>query len=201
MNELRRKLDSCDEISRMGLQRRLCMLGATCFSTFDVCPEHTRATLASEDDFSIAMQCAVTVHDNRTSALLTAGNDSLHLNRILSRHHRLLHQLEPIFGESFPPGRGKVRLLHGEGYNDALAKLWLGYQPSNAGWYMLPRPNSRWVSCVAETGQRVYYNLLTGELLVGGKRLGQLPQEIVQHPTYQGIFGAVSGQIKYPHLV
>ena len=57
---------------------------------------------------------------------------------------------------------------------------------------MLPSPNARWISCIAEGGQEIHYNLLTGQLLIGGKPLGKLPQEIIEHPTYASALGAVS---------
>ena len=47
---------------------------------------------------------------------------------------------------------------------------------------------------MTEGRQKVHYDLLTGQLLIDGKQLGRLPQEIVEHPIYASIFGAVSGQ-------
>jgi len=186
------KLDSTqDEASRPGLRHRVCMLAATCFSTFDVSSEHIPAILASEEDFSVAMQCAVIVHDNTPSSLL--DDNSLYLTRMLSRHRRLLHHLEPIFSQSSQYVIEKATLLHSNAYGQALARLWPGHHWGNLlNWHALPRPNSRWISCVAERGQEVHYDLLTGELLIGGNRLGRLPQKIVEHPIYMSIFGTVS---------
>jgi len=53
-------------------------------------------------------------------------------------------------------------------------------------------PNSRWIFCITGEGQEIYYDLLTGKLIIGGKGLGRLPQEIVEHPTYSSVFGTVS---------
>jgi hypothetical protein len=181
-----------DETSRAGLRHRLCMLAATCFSTFDVCSEHVPAVLTDNEDFSIAMQCAVMVHDNKPLSL--SDDNSLHLTRMLNRHLRLLHNLEPVFSQSLPPVLGRSRLLHADAYDDALSRLWPCHQRISTSWHVLPRPNSRWISCVTEGGQEVHYDLLTGELLIGGKRLGRLPQEILRHPTYTSVFGAVSDQ-------
>ena len=178
-----------DETSCTGLRRRLCMLSATCFSTFDVSPEHLPGVLMNDEDFSIAMQCAIVVYDNTPSST----SDDVYLARILSRHRRLLRYLEPIFSESDINTRGQAELLHSGGYDLALAQLWLGYRNS-ARWHALPRPNSQWISCVTEGGQRVHYDLLSGKLLIDGKRLGRLPREIVEHPTYASMFGAVSDQ-------
>jgi hypothetical protein len=194
IGELRNKLDSpLDETSRTGHQRRLCMLAATCFSTFDVCPEHICTTFACEDDFSIAMQCAVIVHDN-TLFDSEENAESRYLTRMLRRHRRLLHSLEPFFGQSFPPICRRTGLLHAEAYDDALAQLWVGYRPGNSSsWRILPKPNSRWISCVADGGKNIYYDMLTGELLIGGKRSGRLPHRMLNHSTYESIFGTVSG--------
>jgi len=192
--ELGLKLDSTqDETSRAGFQRRLCMLAATCFSTFDVSSEYLPTILSSDEDFSIAMQCAVIVYDNTPPAL--SDDSSISLARMLSRHRRLLHDLEPIFSQPAPAVLARARLLHSSAYDQALSHLWLGYrQRSFSSWYALPTPNSRWIFCVAGGGQEVHYDLLTGQLFIGGKRLGRLPQEIMDHPTYASILGSVSVQ-------
>jgi len=169
------------------------MLAVTCFSTYDVSSEHIPVVLASEEDFSVAMQCAVIVHDNTPRSL--TNDNSFHLTRMLRRHHRLQHYLEAIFIQSLQDAAGKARLLHSAAYDDALARLWLGYQQRNfSSWHALPRPNSRWIFCTTEKGKEVHCDLLTGELLIGGKRLGRLPQEIVEHPTYANLLGLVSDQ-------
>jgi len=192
--EVREKLNSTqDEATCEGLRLRLCMIAATCFSTFDVCSEHVPAVLDTEEDFSVAMQCAVIVHDNKPPSL--SDDNSPYLARMLSRHRRLLHHLEPTFCQSKPgPGvLGEAGLLHADAYDNALKRLWLGYRRDiSSRWHVLPRPNSRWISCGAEGGHEVHYDLLTGKLLVDGKPLGRLPQEIVEHPTYASVLGTVS---------
>jgi len=197
MGEVHKKLDSTDHgTSRVGLQYQLFMLAATCFSTFDVCPEHVPATLASEEDFSIAIQCAAIAHDN------IPQSPSGYLAQMLSRHHRLLHNLEPIFSQPSHPLSGKPILLHSDAYDDALARLWEGYRPSTStSWHALPKPNSRWISTLTERGQTVHYDLLTGELLISGKRLGRLPPMIVGHSIYASIFGTVSGQSQFSPVI
>jgi len=191
VREVNEKLNSTqDEVTCEGLRLRLCMIAATCFSTFDVCSEHVAAVLATEEDFSVAMQCAAMVHDNKPPSL-SDGNFP-YLARMLSRHRRLLHHLEPTFCQPKPDEAG---LLHADAYDEALARFWLGYRPViSSRWHALPRPNSRWISCGAEGGHVVHYDLLTGKLLVDGRPLGRLPQEIVEHPTYASVLGTVSNQ-------
>ena len=190
--EVGKKLESTDdETFSAGLRLRLCMLAATCFSTFDVCLEHVPAILATETDFSIAMHCAVIVHDN-TPPSRSDGN-SPYLVRMLGRHRRLLHHLESTFSQSIP---GDLQLLHADAYDKALELLWLGYRREIAlRWHALRPQNCRWISCGAkgaEDGHEVHYDLLTGKLLINGKPLGRLPQEIVEHSTYASVFGTVS---------
>ena len=190
LSEIGNKLESTDdEPSCADLRRRLCMLAMTCFSTFDVCSKYIPITLASDEDYSIAIQCAVIVHDNTPQSL----SGSAYLTQTISRHHRLLHYLEPTFSQSLP---GESNLLHAGALDHALARLWLGYRRHiSSSWHALPSPNSRWISCVSEGGHEVHYNLLTGQLLINGKPLGRLPQEIVESSTYASVLGTVSGQI------
>ena len=186
---IRNELESPqDEASCAGLQRRLCTLATTCFSTLDVCPKHLPTLLSDDEDFSIAMQCAITVHINTPPYL--SDENSVYLARVLSRHRRLLHDLEPMFCRPDPADLNQAKLLQSGAYDHALSQLWLGFR-SSSSWHVLARPNSQWISCVTEGGQKIYYDLLTGQLLVDGKQLGRLPQEIVKHPTYASILGAV----------
>ncbi|KAI9510762.1 hypothetical protein F5148DRAFT_1274598 [Russula earlei] len=183
---IREIIDSTEcETSR----HRLFMLAATCFSTFDVSPEHLHTNLSSDEDFSIAIHCAVVVYDNTPPSL--SYESSFYLARILSRHRRLLHDLEPVFGQSLPAVRDEAKLLRSRGYDQALSQMWPGdHQCIPSSWYALPRPNSRWIFCVAKGGQKVHYNLLSGQLLIGGRRLGKLPQEIMEHSTYTSVLGS-----------
>jgi hypothetical protein len=205
INEIRMKSDSSqDEALRSSLQHRICMLAMTCFSTFDVSLEHIQSVLDSEENFSIAMQCAVIVHEtmppppsyvvHEDTPPSSSDDTSLYFNRMLSRHRRLLHNLEPLFSQPLPSSLGRARLRHAGAYNDALARLGLvSRQCKSLRWHALPKQNPRWIFCVTEGGQSIHYDLLTGELLISGRRLGRLPHEIVKHPTYTNLFGAVSG--------
>ncbi|KAI9431719.1 hypothetical protein H4582DRAFT_2084583 [Lactarius indigo] len=178
IDELGSKLDMAEEeTSRATLRRRLCTMAATCFSTYDVCLEHVPWTLTSDNDVAIAVHCAVIVHDNTPSIL-----EDDYLIRLLNRHRRLLHFLEPHLRERV--------LSNPSGFDNGLASLWLGFRrQTTSNWHALPRPNSRWILCTLEGGREVHYNLLTGQLLIGGNPLGRLPQDIIQHSTYASVLG------------
>ena len=190
-----------DETSQTRLQNRLWMLAATCFSTFDVCPEHVPTAIVNEEDISIAVQCAVIAHDIKPQ--FPSGDSSLYFSRMLRRHHRLLHDLEPLFSQPSRTVGERATLLHAGALNHALERVWLGYHQGNSlDWHVLHKQNPRWVLCVTNKGQEVHYDLLSGELLIGGKSSGRLPQGIVEDPTYKSIFGAVSDQRRiFPALL
>ena len=185
INELGSKLEKTEhEKLCADLRRRLGILAVTCFSTYDVCIKHIPYTLSDDSDIAVAVQCAVIVHDNLTPSIL--GDDkSRHLSRLLNRHHRLLHFLEPFLRKGVQSNPS--------GFDHGLARLWPGFRRQTfSNWHVLPSPNSRWISCIAEGGQDVHYNLLTGQLLIGGNPLGRLPQDIIRHSTYASLLGKVS---------
>jgi hypothetical protein len=184
IGELRSKLDEThDELSRANLGRRLCILAATCFSTYGVCPKHVPRILSSDLDFAIAVHCAVIVHDNTPPAL--KDDDSVYLSRLLKRHRRLLYFLEPFFYQGITSNP--------TGFDDGITKLWPDFRrQSSSNWHTLPGPNSRWITCTVGNGKEVHYNLLAGRLLLGGEPLGTLPLEVMKHSTYTSVLGSVS---------
>ena len=187
VRQLGSKLETTDdETACTDLRRRLCTLAATCFSTYDVCLEHVPWILSSGSDIAIAVHCAVIVYDSTPSIDSILEDDgSRYLIRLLLRHRRLLHFLEPALCEG-------VR-SNPSGFDHGLASLWPAFRRhSSSNWHVLPSPNSRWISCIVEGGQKVHYNLLTGQLLIGGSPFGKLPQEIIEHATYASVLGTVS---------
>jgi hypothetical protein len=134
-------------------------------------------------DIAIALHCAVIVHDNTPPTLI--DDASGYLARLLNRHRRLLHYLEPFFQQGIQSNP--------TGFDDGIAKIWPEFRRQiSSNWHMLPSPNSRWICCTVGSGHEVHYNLLSGKLLIGGKPLGRLPQEITTHSTYASVLGTVS---------
>ncbi|KAH8989920.1 hypothetical protein EDB86DRAFT_3235448 [Lactarius hatsudake] len=147
---------------RLKKTRRAPPCAATCLSTYDVCPEHVPSTLASDNDIAIADD---------------------YLIRLLNRHRRILHFLEPHLREgvqSNPLGFDK-RLWQVCGLGSAGRQLQIGMRSpglTHGGFF-----------CTVEGGQEVHYNILTGQLLIGGNPLGRLPQDIIQHSTCASVLG------------
>ena len=200
VGQLSSKLDPTHDEPREShgeLRRKLCALAATCFSTFDVGSGHVQNILSTDEDFAIAMHCAVIVHDNTPPSSL-ADDSSVYLNRQINRFHRSAQFLEASFLQGV--------WSNPSGYDRALSRLWAGFRrESSSSWRILPAPNSRWISCTAEGGNEVHYNLFAGQLLVGGMPLGRLPPEITKHSTYMSVLRAVSSNVTlchcYPYVI
>ena len=189
MREIAHKLQDADDNGISELQRRACEMAAICRATFDVDPgTHLNALLCSSADVAILVECAIVFHDNTPPHL---GDRSLDFQRLLHRDRRLSQLLELHV----------IKLIGIDrcGLDTAIGSVWSGYQSGGGSWKQLPEPNSQWFTSrtaplLSRTGQRaqkVFYNILDGELLVDGKPLGRLPQEIVGHATYKRIFGQV----------
>jgi hypothetical protein len=186
MREIVHKLQlAVDDNEISELQRRACEIAAICRATFDVDPGiHLDALLQSSADVAILVECAIIIHDNTPPHLRTDFPD---FQKLLHRDRRLSHLLELTVNKLIQADRC--------GLDIAIGSVWSGYRPGDKGWTMLPRPNSQWLTSLTAsshgTGQAVHYNLLDGELLVSGRRLGCLPREIIEHPTYRRIFNQV----------
>jgi len=187
MREIVLKLqDAIDNDQTSELQRRACDMAATCRATFDVEDgTHLEALLCSSADVAIAVECAIVIHDNTPPHL---GDKFPDFQKLLHRDHRLSHFLEATLIEHIQDDKC--------GLDTAITSVWSSYRPAGRQWQQLDGPNSRWLtsSTTPLSGQRVqqvHYNILTGKLLVDGKPLGRLPQEIVSHSTYNRIFGQV----------
>lgn len=174
-----------DENTVREFQLRICEMAATCRGTFDVETDHFSELLASAEDITIAVQCAILVHDNSP---LSLSNAPYGLKRLLDRDARLSHSLEHHLR--------RLIEIYPDGVDCAITALWTAFRPGS-DWNPMPSPNERWIIAMSavEPGQQSQYiqlNILKGELLVDGDRLGRLPGEIVAHPTYLRILGQVS---------
>ena len=159
---------------------------ATCRSTFDVDPSVIRKLLHSAEDIKVLLSCAILIHDHTPSkvACLPAYSQLL-----LDRDRRLSLTLESVVSDAI------VADSSDEGIDLAVGWVWPEYRPGSK-WAPLTTPNSRWFSCKTastadQSSQVVHFNLLDGSLLVNGKSLGRLPNEILRHPLYNLVFGEV----------
>ena len=178
--------DVVDDDQASELQRRACDMAATCRATFDIeNGTHLDALLCSSADVAIAIECAIVIHDNTPPHL---GHKFPDFQKLLHRDHRLSHFLEATLIELIQDDKS--------GLDTAITSVWSSYRPASRRWRQLDGPNSRWLTSSTtplpgQRAQKVHYNILNGKLLVDGKPLGRLPQEIVSHSTYSRVFGQV----------
>ncbi|QRW06904.1 kinase-like protein [Ceratobasidium sp. AG-Ba] len=184
LDELSLKLRDAElESQILDYQERVCEMALICRSAYDVDDRHLRNLLYHSDDYLALICCSITIHDNQPPRLDRAPQ---HLQTLICRDRRLSYKTFPILVEKI---RNATGLLDSPAY-----RCWNGYQPSSAGWVVLPEPNSRWVTTSTagdsnSSSQEVHLNLLEGKLLVDGQPLGRLPREYVIHPTYARLFG------------
>lgn len=185
--QLAQNLQSSEDESQIrDLQLRVIETAATCRGAYDVDSYHFTELLSSAEDLSILIECGFLIQDN-TPASDTAGLDH-HLVMLLDRDRRFAHIIEPLLHR-------RVQQTP-EGLHRAVHKVWNSYRPGSH-WQTLPNANERWL--VTFTGaeanfgsQEVHVNLLGGQLLVEGRPLGRLPRNILNHPIYRRVLGAVS---------
>ncbi|KAF8154797.1 hypothetical protein B0H34DRAFT_799544 [Crassisporium funariophilum] len=184
MHQIAHKLQSAvDDDDASDLQRRACEMAAICRATYDVdAGTHLNALLCSSKDVAILVECSITVYDNTPCDL---GDSFPDLQRLLHRDRRLFHSLESRLSEC----------IHSDkcGLDIAISSVWSGYRKGDGGWQRLDKHNSRWLTSFTapsndQQAQQVHYNMLNGNLLIGGKTLGRLPRDIVHHPAYKRIF-------------
>lgn len=183
--ELAEKLQASHEEDQVAqYQVRVCEMAATCRATYDVDPQHVSEVCHTPEDIAILVECAITVHNNTPASFSTAP---MELKKLLARDRRLAHRLESHLAQSIEADR--------TGLDRAIQALWASYRPGAASWKPV-EGSSRWLRTRTDlengqNAQRIHVNLLTGELLIAGKPLGRLPNEMVNSQTYSRIFGQV----------
>ena len=159
---------------------------AICRSTFDVDPSMIRKLLRSAEDIKILLSSAILIHDHTPSKVSCLPTYS---QLLLDRDHRLSLTLGSVVSDVIQADSSD------QGVHLAVGWVWPEYRPGSK-WTPLQDPNSRWFSCstaptTGQSSQVVHLNLFDGSLLVSGKPLGRLPNEILRHPLYNLIFSEV----------
>ena len=172
-----------DGLEVQHLQQRACETAAVCRSTYDVDGQHIAQLVCGDDDVAIVIECAIVIHDN---ADLAKASQSTKL--LLDRDRRLAHVLEPILAERIGQSR--------HGIDKGIAAVWPFYKKGTS-WMRVHGPNHRWFTSEAapmadDRPLCIQFNVLEGEMLVGGAPFGRLPNQITKHETYTRIFGQVS---------
>lgn len=164
-------------------QQRLLMAALTCRLTYFTDQQHLKSVLQRKSDVATFVECSILIHDNSPEDI---SQLTLDLQQAMFEDQKLAHFVESRMH--------RLALKGNAGITEGIARFWHGSNLPNS-WKPLPTPLSRWLQTNTIPLQnsislQVHYDLLTGKLLVEGRRLGRLPPEYIQHPLYKKIFGA-----------
>lgn len=156
-----------------------------CISTFDVDVQYRERVLAEENNVSSLIQMSIVVHDGEHGQ---ASDRESHLAILHLRRKRLLTGLYKDLAQ-----------YDGE-LDDAMKKSWAAYQPGSSGWRIVSEAMDHWVTTdtLATTeapSMQVHYDLISGELLVNGLPLDQVPANYRAQPLYSILFGTNSVEV------
>ncbi|RMD42864.1 hypothetical protein DV735_g2274, partial [Chaetothyriales sp. CBS 134920] len=158
-------------------------LALICTDTFNVDDGHLDEILNSHEDGSIFIQCSILIQ-NSAQPNWIASNP---LIPILKQRWKCLCL------RSYPILADQILTVNSQSLDHAISQTWSSYRDAG-GWCAVSDAFDFWIVKAlpakdSEAPLRVHYNLLTGELLVGGLPLARLPTHYTKHPMYCTLFG------------
>ena len=167
----------------IGATRQMCgLLGK---KTYDVDACHVDSIMKDSADVQQWAYFSIVVHDNTSRS---ENRLPRNLRRLLLNDKKIsVAQELKLFTLTSDVGN--------DGLDRAVKQIWSDFGPSPLPWTRLKSPNQRWLQrrtgyIQGQDSQTVSYNLLSGELLVGGRPLGRLPHEYNRSKLYLRIFGS-----------
>lgn len=152
-----------------------------CYGTFDVDGKHIYHVLASTEDVAILGEAQITICDTTP---VTRGALPLLLRQSLLHHTIIAHKFESHLNN--------LLRVDGTGLNQAVQQVWNG-AVLQSKWRTVSDDARSWlINQTSPNGSRpqiVHYNLLGGDLLVDGKPVGRLPDDLKTQTLFQQIFG------------
>ncbi|TQV95637.1 very large low complexity protein [Cordyceps javanica] len=150
-----------------------------CVASFDVDEKYIEKILRSESNAAILIESAIAAHDACRGVGIQQWISKLRFGRTLFKSLELLKR--------------EICANRSPCLDMALQQAWSAY-PGGATWAAAPEPDGHWMTTTVRTaGMKLslylQFNLLTGELLVNGNPLSQLPARYKKHTTYRTLFG------------
>jgi hypothetical protein len=169
---------STEDAQRTELHSRATEVALLCTQTFDVEDVYLVNVLQQQNALAVLLQSSIIVQENSE----LAQSDSWALHKIM------LQSWKSLLFRAFH----KIRQLIVQGNKSldvAVLSNWADFQPTNgANWAILRKSHQHWLY-TKSGGLKVYFNLLTAELLVNGLPLARLPLKFMQHQVYTPLFG------------
>lgn len=176
-----------DEQQRVDISRNLLTVALTGCLTFDCDFCHQESILKDDDDLADMFQCLAMV----SNYMLPSHTLSQREKRLVRRWSRLTHSFEERLRQAILSSSSSSS---SSGIDRFVTRAWPDFMLVGR-WKVVPTAMS-WIEAISHApGKKqstVHFNLLHGTLLVDGDPVARLPSEIVEHPTYQRLFGAVS---------
>ncbi|KAF2802615.1 uncharacterized protein BDZ99DRAFT_401210 [Mytilinidion resinicola] len=175
------------EAERTDLRERLLEAALVAHSTFQVDEYHVEKLLTSQEDVAHYLAIIISIRENYPAA---ESDIPCPLRLLLQESSRLCHRLETVVRRLVLDDHSSLDL--------AIGSVWDNY-PAGGVWKSVDALNERWLSrkilpgaaCVSRD---VYFNVLTGEVLVNGRPISRLPSNFESHATFKRLF---QGRILY----
>lgn len=163
-------------------QQKLLKAALMCRKTYSVDAQYVNLVLGSRTDIATFVECSIQVHDNCPDDVAQLPPS---LQQAFFRDQRLSSSVEPRLAQLIRDNN--------PGVTEGIKSIWQGAHLPDS-WDFVPKPLGQWVvtRTVPSEGslpQSVHFDLIGGELLVDGRRLGRLPAEYTRHSLYRRIFG------------
>ncbi|OJD32549.1 uncharacterized protein BKCO1_37000177 [Diplodia corticola] len=175
-------VEKCKTEAESGRMRVfLCQSALTCRMTYDTDHGRTDLVLADQSDVADFVESAIYLNDNYSAYQQNASTEirqSVLLDKKLSR--RVSSRLRDLISVS------------GSGINDGIKNA---YEVTglHLNWKLVAGKRGRWMACsrtLQPSGvvQFCHYDVLSGTLLLDGRRVGRLPLEYMSAPLYSRVF-------------
>lgn len=173
-----RASESTEDKQRTDLFSRATEVALLCSQTFDVEDEFIDTILQQPSAISALLKCSIVVQENHEA--VQSESQAI--------YKAMLQSWRDLLYRAFT--RIRQYILQGDsGLHAAVRENWADFQPTpGTHWNILSDGHEHWLYIKSGT-LKVYFNLLTAELLVNGLPLARLPFEFMEHPIYLPLFG------------
>ncbi|RDW76207.1 hypothetical protein BP5796_07028 [Coleophoma crateriformis] len=160
-------------------QHDLIYVACICRRTFDQDETNVPEALTSDDDVSCYIKCAIVIENHCPNNIDTLP---LSMSRAIVRDRSMSHRLREHIAHAV--------LSRRESIDRGIKGIWHHYHADfSVPWQTVPATGNRWLATRTKDSQELLFDLLTGQLLVEGHRLGRLPEAYSAHSTYKRVFG------------
>ena len=170
---------------RTKVMAKISEIALICIDSFNVDEECLEAILAEPSQAAILIECCIA---NMAGSTKTSQAQNPLLAILRLRQQRVSYRASPILSRI-------IVGLQSSALDDAIKWYWSDYRPAS-GWRVVSPKADYWLFSrmrpqEGRFGHEIHCNLLTGELLVDGRSLSQLPSNFENDPNYCSLFGGL----------